>query len=106
MHFETITKLLNLPKVIVVNVLDVNDGCLHICVASLTTLIRLFAQDAVVSIHQFTAEVRSGLKICHLTAAEFFSILKSVNVVVPTEVYIQSICRGYMVALPNVLQNK
>jgi len=34
MHYETITKLLNLPKVIVVNVLDANDGCLHICVAS------------------------------------------------------------------------
>jgi hypothetical protein len=26
MHYETITKLLNIPKVIVVNVLDTNDG--------------------------------------------------------------------------------
>ena len=33
MHYETITKLLNLPNVIVVNALDCNDGHLHLCVA-------------------------------------------------------------------------
>ena len=104
MFFKTITKLLDLPKVIVVHAPDFKDGHLLLCIE--------FSEDADPPIcsgcgatHNTSINSRGQIRVEDLPShgRRVFLYMEKRKCRCPDGAFILTICPGCMVALPSVL---